>query len=733
MSLVVLKQKLNLLDTSNLSRKKLDMKRFIYILFTLATTTVVAQNKKDKALFRLANKEYQQLRFSYAIPTFKSYLSKQPKDTIALKLLADSYYKLNAYDSGLFYLEKAITLGVVQSKQLAELYANNNQYSKAKEVYSLLLANEITKTSEARIYGFNNTNSLLADSLDYRLYNLKINTPFNEFNSVDYNGGLVFESNRTSLIPRSKKFFNRLFTFTQKPSEFAWDGAGYSKLFFVKNTDSLRTDSAFKYRQWVEKARKSNYIDYSTITPNDTKKVTGVFDMNIPSFSDNGVIKFDVFLKNKLNIGAVSFTADGKKVYYTKNQKKSNNTYQLEIWESYFIGGKWVGAHKMFFNNPQHSYFHPAITPDGKRLYYVSDDPNGNGGTDIYYIDQNADGSWRNTVNLGDEINTSANELFPTFHEGSLYISSNGHPGLGGLDIYKIINNKGVVSLKNLGYPINSSKDDFAFSIKDDKGFFSSNRYGSDDIFSFDHIVSFIKMKGKILVDSNYVAGKKVYLQQENENGVIVIKDSTVLDNNGLYEFSVRPNQSYTIMTYDNDGKKFEQLVQSNDYVKSNDTYLKEATSINIPLPEKEKLAAKLIKDAEMESMTKTFRLTIDSLKLIAKDYVELHHPFDQVFIIEKDLPDYYKIIEMVKRMHNKKIVIVSAADCNGSLEYNEDLSARRANRIYKTLSKLSDNEVIIKNVGERELLKACDDVKKSIDEQVINRYSYVFILDKNK
>ena len=87
------------------------------------------------------------------------------------------------------------------------------------------------------------------------------------------------------------------------------------------------------------------------------------------------------------------------------------------------------------------------------------------------------------------------------------------------------------------------------------------------------------------LVDSNYVAGKKVYLQQENENGVIVIKDSTVLDNNGLYEFSVRPNQSYTIMTYDNDGKKFEQLVQSNDYVKSNDTYLKEATSINIPLP----------------------------------------------------------------------------------------------------------------------------------------------------
>jgi hypothetical protein len=183
-------------------------------------------------------------------------------------------------------------------------------------------------------------------------------------------------------------------------------------------------------------------------------------------------------------------------------------------------------------------------------------------------------------------------------------------------------------------------------------------------------------------------------------------------------------------MAYNNDGKNFEQVIQSDGYVKMNDNYIKEATLINIPLPEKEKLEAKMYKDAELASMTKNFRLTIDSLKAISKNYVELHHPFDQVYIIEKDLPDYYKIIEMVKRMQNKKIVIVSAADCNGSLEYNEDLSARRANRIYRTLAKLSNNQVVIKNVGERELLKACDDVKKSIDEQVINRYSYVFIID---
>jgi hypothetical protein len=707
------------------------MKRLLYILLFLTATSAIAQSKKDKALLRLAKNEYNHFRYSYAIPVFKSYLQKKANDTIALKMVSDCYQKLNAYDSALFYQEKAVLLGATKTKQLAELYANNNDYAKAKDLYAYFLSEEITKTAEARLYGFKNTAGMLADSLDYRLHNLSINTPFNEFNGVLYKDGLVLESNRIKMPLKPKNFIKRFFTRTPKPHEFAWDGAGFSKLYYYPNIDSIRIDSAFVYRPWMEKTSKLNYTDYSVITPNDSRKVPSTSNFYFPNYEDKKLQNFDAFLSDQMNVGAVSFTTDGKKAYYTRNQKKSNNIYQLEIWEAFQIAGQWVGAHKLFFNNSKYSYFHPAITPDGKRLYYVSDDPAGQGGTDIYYVDQNEDGSWRNTVNLGQDINTTSNELFPTFYEGNLYISSNGHPGLGGLDIYKLTrNNKGSVVLKNMGYPINSNKDDFALSIKGEKGFFSSNRYGSDDIIAFDHIVSFIKMRGKVLVDSNCVAGKKVYLQQINEKGVLVTKDSTIIGKDCTYEFNVRPNQTYTIMANNNDGKSFEQVIQSDGYVKMNDNYIKEATLINISLPEKEKLEAKMYKDAELASMTKNFRLTIDSLKAISKDYVELHHPFDQVYIIEKDLPDYYKIIEMVKRMQNKKIVIVSAADCNGSLEYNEDLSARRANRIYRTLAKLSNNQVVIKNVGERELLKACDDVKKSIDEQVINRYSYVFIID---
>jgi outer membrane protein OmpA-like peptidoglycan-associated protein len=366
----------------------------------------------------------------------------------------------------------------------------------------------------------------------------------------------------------------------------------------------------------------------------------------------------------------------------------------------------------------------------------VSDDNSGQGGTDIYYIDQNEDGSWKNTVNLGQDINTAGNELFPTFYEGNLFISSNGHPGLGGLDIYRLVKGtNGDPVLKNMGYPVNSSKDDFAFSIKGTKGFFSTNRNGSDDIFAFDYNQSFVKIAGKLAFDGGTLIGKKLYLYQKNDQGKMILKDSTTTDANASYQFKIRPNQEFDIVAYDDEGNRYVQSSISDGYQKQNNTYIKDVALFNIPLSDKVKqakvAAAEALRKAELAVQSKEFIRAVDSLKSLTMNYVELHHPFDQVYIIQKDLPDYYKVIELVKRIKNKKIVIVSAADCNGSLEYNEDLSARRANRIYRTLSKLSDNEVVIKQVGERELLKDCSDARKDIAAQVVNRYSYIFIIDK--
>ena len=711
---------------------------FLLIIVAFTSNNVQAQTRKQKGLLKLAQQEFKQLRFAYAIPVFKQFLAYHTKDTNALLGLAKSYQNINQIDSAVKYYDLSVLAGVKYNANMAEAHAMLGHYEKSTFIYKQIIDSNKNKLADARYFGFNNLKMLIGDSLDFKIYNTKINTGFNEFNGVLYQNGLLYESNQFDAVADKRKFF--LWNWFNKrrlriSPEFAWDGAGFTKLFFYPNADSLRTDSSYK-DQWFEKKPLYNYTDYSTVTPNDTKKMIGSYGVKSLGLKSNISQVFTAFKSDKMNLGAVSFTADGKKAYFTRNQKKSNNTHQLEIWEATYKDNKWIKVHKMFFNNPKFSYFHPAITPDGKRLYYVTDDNTGQGGTDIYYVERNQDGSWKNTVNLGQDINTAGNELFPTFHEGNLFISSNGHPGLGGLDIFRLVKGiNGEPVLKNMGYPVNSSKDDFAFSIQGAKGFFSSNRNGSDDILSFDYAQSFVSIIGKLFVDSSIQVGKKVYLYQKNAQGISVLKDSTITDSNSNYVFKIRPNQEYDLVAFDDEGNRFQQSSISEGYQKKGNEYIKDVALINIPLSEKVKLdklaAAETLRKAEMAVQTTKFIRAIDSLKSLTKDYVELHHPFDQVYIIEKDLPDYYKVIEWVKRVKNKRIVIVSAADCNGSLEYNEDLSIRRSNRIYRTLSKLSNNEVVIQNVGERELLKDCSDARKDIEAQVVNRYSYVFIIDK--
>ena len=690
-----------------------------------------AQKRAAKRIIRLAQVEMNELRFAYAIPLYKNYLQRGWVDSTVYFNLGECYTKLNQYDSALKYYMLADNLGMNTKNIIAELQASLGNYDAAKKGYTNSIKNGKTLLAESRLYGFTNYRNFIADSIDFQLFPMNVNTPFNEFNPVPYKDGLVFESNRVRPLFKKNKKRKKKHTSLE---EFPWDGAGYTSLYYIQSLKNSRVDS-IAISKWSEKKLNYSINDLSRVSSNDNRKMNSFYDFKLPKYNDTSIQLFSNEFDANLNLGAITFTKDGKTAYYTKNQKKSKKIYQLEIWESKLMDGKWSLGRKLFINNPNYSYFHPAITADGKRLYYVSDEPGGIGGTDIYYIDKNEDGSWKPTQNAGKEINTEANELFPTYFEGNLYFSSNGHPGMGGLDIYKVENNKGSLYIRNLGYPINSSKDDLSFSINNNNGFFSSNRFGSDDIFSFDYKKSFVQLTGQFLVDGNCISGKKLYLYQKDITGNQSLVDSSLLDANCNYHFTVRPNNDYAIVVLDDLGNKYESNINSMGYSRVNDTYAKKETLINIPLPRKlmeERIAKeKAIQLAEEMGMAKTFKLTIDSLKALTKDYVELHHPFDQIYVVKEDLNNYYKIIERVKRMKGKKIIIVSAADCNGSFEYNENLSERRAKRIYASLSKLSNNNVIIRNVGERELIEACDKASNNKALQQVNRYSYVFILDK--
>ena len=202
-------------------------------------------------------------------------------------------------------------------------------------------------------------------------------------------------------------------------------------------------------------------------------------------------------VNTKYHEGGVALSADGKRLYFDRNDyldgkyvKDENGVNQINLYYSELVDGGWKGVYTVPFNNSEYSVGHPALSPDGKTLYFASDMPGGYGASDLYKVSVNEDGSFGTPENLGAGINTSGKELFPSVDSnGTLYFASNGHMGLGGLDVFKADAQNGIFGgVRNLGNGANSAGDDFAFVFnpETESGFVSSNREGGkgmDDIY----------------------------------------------------------------------------------------------------------------------------------------------------------------------------------------------------------------------------------------------------------
>ncbi|MEI7846205.1 MAG: OmpA family protein, partial [Chloroflexota bacterium] len=196
------------------------------------------------------------------------------------------------------------------------------------------------------------------------------------------------------------------------------------------------------------------------------------------------------------NSGFTEIFINRTQIMHDKGKREPGHvrTHLLKIFTSTLKEGKWVVPQPFFLNNDQYSVGHPALSPDGATLYFVSDMPGGYGETDIYVCQRTGD-TWSPAVNLGATVNTPGKEMFPFIAaNGDLYFSSDGLPGFGGLDLFVTRKGeKGWGVPRNLGQPINSSFDDFSIAISSaENGLFSSNRpggKGSDDIYGFYKIV----------------------------------------------------------------------------------------------------------------------------------------------------------------------------------------------------------------------------------------------------
>lgn len=226
------------------------------------------------------------------------------------------------------------------------------------------------------------------------------------------------------------------------------------------------------------------------------------------------VRKLEGEINTQYHEATIAITSDGQTMYFTrdnsdngkKSKKDEEGTVHLQLYKaSRNEDGEWGNITELPFNDVSYSVGHPALSPDEKKLYFVSDMPGGYGVTDIYVVDIRDDGSYGEPENLGKTINTRGREMFPFIDkDGTLYFASNGHPGLGGLDILKSEPLEGGFgSVENPGVPINSALDDFAFVMNNDKteGYLSSNRLGGkgdDDIYHFTARECMVRISGSI-------------------------------------------------------------------------------------------------------------------------------------------------------------------------------------------------------------------------------------------
>ena len=367
------------------------------------------------------------------------------------------------------------------------------------------------------------------------------------------------------------------------------------------------------------------------------------------------VVEGEVTTKN--DEGVASFSADGNSMYFTRSLTEDNKGEGVLIMVSNRGGGSWSAPQTItLFNDSAISVAHPAISPDGSMLYFVTDAPGGFGGKDIWRAKLEG-GKAEFVENLGFEINTSGDEMFPTFNpDGTLYYSSNGKPGLGGLDIFKaeLILKKDSTNgwkVTNMGIPLNSSADDFGMTFAGDTemGFFSSNR---NETRGYDAIWSFLLpeleyiLEGKILARNGSATpdARINIVGDDGETARIIAKGD------GSYRFKLKKDVKY--------------LLQA---------------SASEFLNQRDSISTYGLNPRMSQTLTKNFSLTptFQSVKID-----NIYYDFDKATLRPESREGLDALINMMNENPNITIELSAHTDYKGNDEYNRNLSARRAQSV---------------------------------------------------
>ncbi len=414
---------------------------------------------------------------------------------------------------------------------------------------------------------------------------------------------------------------------------------------------------------------------------------------------------FDKKLDGKMNNGPASFSKDGNYMAYTRNNyelKRKDRIVNLEIYFRSYKEGKWSQPEAFALNNKDYSVGQPCLTADGSTMYFTSNMPGGYGGTDIYRIKKDEKGTWGAPENMGNNLNTEGDEMFPFFEEnnGVLFFASNGRFGLGGLDIFIcLVNDAKVGTVYNAGSPLNTQYDDFAL-ITDDKlitGYFSSNRSGGsgdDDIYAVDilkglNIGKQIKGFAKD-IEGNHLSSTFITLLNDAGSKI----DTMTTKTNGAFAFFV-----------DSD-KKFKLSGTKDKYAEGDtiaNTFGKEFI-----------VRADVILLTREEHIAKKVEVGADLAKIVKLNQSVLNQPIyfnlDKYNLRPDAVAELNKIVLVMNEYPNMVVELKAYTDCRDTYEYNQILSDKRAKvSAWYIKARITKPERIYgKGYGETNLVNGC-------------------------
>lgn len=655
------------------------MRKTITKVFSLAVMLcTVNVGLAQTAKTNKADKKFEKHEYVDAIQVYKNIAEKGYKSINTLQKLADAYYFNGKLSEANQWYTELFELAAENNEQIAsEYYYRYAQTLRAVEDYEKAdrymetFSKMESEDSRSKLFEQNKGNYLKeieTNSNRYEVEPLSINSGFSDYGAAIWRDNLIFASARQT------------------------EEVGKSKI-----------------HKWTNEAFTSLYL--SKINPDGT--------------IDDPIL-FPVETQKKINEASASFTADGKTVYFTQNnidtKKNKDEDYKnvlLKIYRaSLQTDSTWGNVVELPFNSNEFNTAHPALTPDGQWLYFASDRQGTIGQSDIFRVKIHENGEYSTPENIGNKINTEGRETFPFVSKDHyLYFSSDGRPGLGGLDIYMAkINVDGTFGqVVNMGKPLNSSYDDFSFYIDPaaKKGFVSSNRPANtagDNIYFF--------QEKKEVICQQLIYG---YVFDKSTNEAIAQAKITVY--NAVYdEITTLISDEQGRFTVENMrcGKKYRLKAEAESYntvevttVMGNE--IDGIVNVEIGLdPSQEKIS----KDDDLFK-----KLQLDPI----------YFDFDKSNIRSDAAVELAKVVEVLKMYPDIKIDVRSHTDSRGNDNYNMKLSDRRAKSTMQWMinNGISKDRITGKGYGESRLVNKCaNGVPCTPEEHQANRRSEFIIVD---